>query len=170
MGTGWPTDRPIVRLRSSDVNRGDLAATGSEIDRSIDPSSLSSFSPLPSRLPACWHGESLSAAREHHARSLAPRVFTKAIVRGEYGRLESNRFWGRYMYIGDGYGNYISDMYVYIYIYICGAWISNDRAKLELTKERKAIVIELFETDTLSPSSPVGKLYRPRLNIRATVY
>lgn len=93
MGTGWPTDRPIVRLRSSDVNRGDLAATGSEIDRSIDPSSLSSFSPLPSRLPACWHGESLSAAREHHARALPPRVFAQAVVAGEDRRLEPDRLY-----------------------------------------------------------------------------
>lgn len=48
------------------------------------------------RLPAAWHGESLGVAREHHARALPPRVFTKAIVGGEDGRLESNRFWGRY--------------------------------------------------------------------------
>lgn len=94
MEIGWPSYRLIVRLRSSDVNRGDLAATGSEIDRSIILFRTGGGT-RDGRLPGGWHGESLGAAREHHARTLTSRVFTQAIVAGEDRRLESDRFYER---------------------------------------------------------------------------
>lgn len=85
---GCPSYLPIVRLKSSDVNLGDLAPIGSEIDANWIEKRISY-----ERLPGNWNRKSLSVAGKHHVRTHTSRICSRSIISREDRRFKPDRFY-----------------------------------------------------------------------------